>query len=872
MGWIRRLRNTVLGSDVDTTFDDEARFHLEQRIEDGVKSGMSYEEAEAEARRRLGNLTLARERIRDVDTLSWLTDVGHDVRYATRMLRRTPGFAFAGVLTLALGMGASAAMFSVINRVLLHPLPYVESHRLLQVVQRGGAPTVSIPEFTVVREHVQTFSSVAAYRASGERRLTYADGQDWVATMAVSTDFLRTLGVTLVSGREFVGDEIRTGGVRSVILTAAVWQHLGADPGILGKAVILDETAYTVVGILPASFWFPDRMDVLIPMQPTGGLEDLGTNTRLVARLKSDVTLQQAQAELAALAEALKQARIANGGAAPPNYRGVTAIGLQDALVGTVRVNLLLLFGATAVLLLIACVNLAMLLTSRLAARRKELALRLALGSGHGRLFRQFLVDQLVLVAFGTVASIAMASCLVQGLLALAPFSLPAAGPIRLDIEVIGFTLTIAILTALVFTGFALFITRRLDLRDALNGGSRAFGQQTHRNTRNLLVVTEVALSTTLLVAALLLVRSLYELQQVQLGFTPAGLITFVTPFDRSGSASVDRSSLVNMLRQRLEGVPGVQAVAITTVLPLAGRSNLPTEHVGHPDQSIGGMEVRSVTANYFNTMGIPLRRGRHFSSADATGSPVVAIGATVARAWWPGADAIGDRLIIGSYQGHRFGNDSPREIVAIVGDTKSETLSRPPSPTIYVPLEQALFGSSSVSWIVKADKASRVAGLVRAAVRDIAPNQRVLSFQTMDQVVASSTAASRFNALLFAIFAGVALALATVGLYGVLTFLVTQRRQEIGVRLALGASRSAVVRQVLVQGLGLTLGGLGLGLAAALPLTTSLSALLYSVRPNDPTTFIVVSLALLVVGVAASALPASRAAGVDPITALRMN
>ncbi len=852
---------------------DELEAHLQLHIRDNLRAGLSPADARRAALIKLGGLESVKEQYRERRGLPLLDMFAQDFRQAARMLRKSPGFTAVAILSLALGIGVNTTMFSVINAVLLRALPYPQPAQLVRIVQRDGRSDVAYSEYTVVAQHSRAFSAVAAYRGAGDRRLDRGSSHDWIAAIAVSADFLRTLGVRPAMGREFVAGETRPNGPPAVILTDSLWRRsFGADPAIVGRTATLDGAPLTIVGVLPADFWFPQRTDALIPLRPSGGLSDLGTNTQVLARLRDDIELKPAQAEMDALTEALRRAR-AGAGSAPDNYRGLSALSYHDWLVGDVRMNLLLLFGATGVLLLISCGNLAMLLITRFAARGKEIALRVALGVSRRRLLAQFLVENLVLAVLGAGASVLAAYGLLGGLVAWMPFNLPAATPVRLDGAVLAFALGVALATAVIFTLVPLFLTRRLNVQEALASAGRAPGADSVRaRTRNLLVVGEVALSTTLLIAAGLLIQSLYRTQREPLGFTPHGLVTFATPIDRNRlPAASDRVRFARDLRDRLERLPGVLGVAATNVLPLAGRSNLPAQREGHPEQSIGGMEIRLVTPNYFEMLGIPIRRGRAFTLDDvATSPPVAVVNDTVARTWWQGGDAIGDRLIIGLYQGRRLTNDSPREVVGIAGDTKTTTLKDPPRPTVFVPMEQVSMDASSLTWIVKTDGPAGLAADVRAAVAGIDPGQRVLQLRTLDEIVESTTATSRFNASLFAIFASVALVLTVVGLYGVLSFLVAQRRQEIGTRMALGASRENVIGLFLRQGMTLTALGLGLGLMAALVLTRGLSTLLYGVRPDDPASFAGVAILLLAVGLAASYLPARRAAGIDPMAALR--
>jgi predicted permease len=449
------------------------------------------------------------------------------------------------------------------------------------------------------------------------------------------------------------------------------------------------------------------------------------------------------------------------------------------------------------------------------------------------------------------------------------PFNLPAATPIRVDAEVLLFAVAVALATALVLTFVPLAVARRLNVQQALRSTNRSASQGDVRGrTRNVLVVAEVAFSTMLLMGAGLLIHTLYQLSLQRLGFNPNGLLTFVTPLDRHPSG-VDRLNAVRAITKQLERIPGVTEVGAANVLPLAGWRNMPTEHAGHPEQSIGGMEIRAVTPNYFGMLGIPIRQGRSFTSSDTTG--VAMINEALARRWWPGGGALGDRVIVGLFRGRRFGDDAPREVIGIVADAKDRSLTGAPSPTVFVPLEQPIGFSSSVARMVKGEASSgHLAVSLRAAVAEVDPQQRVLQLRTLDDIVSATTATSRFDAALFGILAVVGIVLAAVGLYGLLSFVVAGRRQEIGTRVALGAERTQVFGMFLRQGVALTAIGLAVGIGGSLLLSRWLVGLLYQVKTNDPASILAVTALFLIIGGAASALPAWRAATVDPADALR--
>lgn len=863
---LRRLWNLIHPDRLDDDLRRELDAHLSLLEDEERAGGLNATDARRAARIRLGNPRAYREMALDGVIARSVEHLAVDLRHAMRMLRKNPSFTLTAVLSLALGIGVNTAMFSVIDAVLVRPLPYAHPSRLVVLGQKSESNLFAItaPEFDVVRQQNAVFTSIAAYGAAGEHRIEWPGGQDWIQTMPVSANFLETLGITPLIGRGFDEADMSAGGPPTVILHHAVWQrNFGADPGVLGRTVRLDGTPSTVIGVLPSTFWLPPRVDALVPFRRTSGRDDAGANTSVIARLTDHASLGAAEAFVSSLTDRLREAD------RNPGMQGLIVKPLHAAVVGDVRVHLLLLFGATGLLLLLACVNLAMLLITRLAARGTEIAVRVALGSGQRRLFAQFLVENLVLASLGAIAGIVAAYALVSGLVAWIPFNLPAARPIRVDARVLLFGLAVAFVTALLLTFVPLAVARRLNTQRALRSANRTVSQGDVRGrTRNVLVVAEVALSTTLLVGAGLLIHSLYQLSLQRLGFNPDGLLTFVTPLDRH-SSGIDRVNVIRAITRQLERIPGVTEVGATNVLPLAGWRNMPTEHAGHPDHSIGGMEIRSVTPNYFGMLGIAVQQGRSFTASDTRG--VAMINETLARRWWPDGGAIGDRVIVGLFRGRRLSDDAPREVIGIVADAKDRALTRAPAPTVFVPLEQPIAFGSSVSWIVKSEAPSgRLAASLRTAVTEAASGQRVLQLRTLDDIVSATTVTSRFDAALFGILATMGTVLAAVGLYGLLSFVVGGRRQEIGLRIALGAERAQVFAMFLRQGVALTGIGLALGIAASLLWTRWLTGLLFEVKNDDSVTLLGVAILFLVIGGAASSLPARRAATVDPADALR--
>jgi putative ABC transport system permease protein len=804
-------------------------------------------------------------------SLGLIETTWQDLRYALRGLRKSTGFTVVAVLSLALGIGANTAIYSVIHAVMLRALPYPQPERLVRVQEPRSQGEVSMPELEFWKEHSVSFAAAAGQRGASNQMLVSGDRIEWIQTMPVTADFFHTLGVTPALGREFQPDETRPAGPQAVVLSHALWlRAFGADAKAVGRLVTIDNTSYSVVGVVPSDFWFPEPADAYVPLRPSGSLSDLGTNTEMIARLRPGVTLTQAREEMAVLSEQYRH----SGADIEKTYRGLTVMPYQDWLVGDVRTNLLLMFGAVGLLLLIACFNLAGLLLARLASRQKEIAMRLALGGSRSRLLRQFLVENILLTAAGGLAGLVGARVLLATLVAWIPFDLPASSPIRVDASALGFTVTIAFITAIAFSVAPTLTASRLELPKVLKTGGNAGGATLRQRTRSVLVVSEVALSVILLVTAGLLIQSLYQLHSERLGFDPHGVITFWTPDtaqQRQNPASV--RAFEAALRERLRGLPGVRGVATVSYLPLTGQSNWPTEREGHPDQDIGGMEIRIVSPDYFETMGIPIVLGRSFNAGDIAPAPhVILVNETVARRWWGESSPLGDRVAVGRLKGkdQAGGVEKPREVVGVVADTKSVYLKAPPRPTVYLPIAQTEWYSYGMNWVVRGNFSSGFADRVRQIVAEIDPRQRVQRVRTMDDIVASTTADSRFNASLFGFFAGVALVLAAVGVYGLLAFSVARRTSEIGTRMALGATRGAVLHLILTQGTSLVLVGLLLGLAGAVIVTRSLASLLFGVHPGDPITFAGVAALMLCVGLGASCFPALRAAKVDPMVALR--
>ena len=814
----------------------------------------------------------------------------NDLRFAFRQLLKDPGFTAVAVLTLALGIGANTAIFSVVNAVLLRPLPYPEPGQLVQLrADRPGSPSSVIDSatFVEVKAQSQSLARIAAY-SGGDMTLTGAGPAEQVVSGAVTADFFPLLGVQPAVGRNFTQEEDTPNGPRAAILGHGLWQsRFGGDPDVLGRTITLNQQSYTVVGILPARFQYPERFQLWIPLAlgetGAGGmrlLTDAGGMRFLkaIARLKPGVTLQQAQTELQTIAQRIQPGgpTATRGGDGDGDGEGVlTLIGLHEQVVGDVKGALLVLLGAVAFLLLIACANVANLLLARAAARQREMAVRAALGAGRLRVARQLLTESVLLSLAGGGLGLLLAFWGVQTLGQWSEASLPAMHGIGIDAWVLAFTLGVSVVTGLLFGLAPAFQVSRTDVNAALKQESRG-DTGGHRNgLRHLLVVSEVALSLVLLIGAGLLIKSFSRLNEVDPGFRTEGVLTFQVTLTGEKS-SPQKVNFIEQIVERLRALPGVQAAAATDSLPLTelaritavdveGRPPIDLSRVHKPGE-VTPVSRPTVTLDYFNAMGIPLRSGRAFTSQDAHPSAgVVIVNEAFEKNFFPGQSALGKRI--------RFVVSGPQApwptVVGVVSDVRQGGLAKDVMPEVYSP--ELSDAGGALSFVIRV--AGEPAGLisaVRGVVAEVEPNQSLHNVMTMEQRLANITTSRRLNTVLLGSFAAVALLLAVVGIYGVMSYAVTQRRREIGVRMALGAQKSEVLRLVVGGGLRLTLAGVVIGLIGAFALTRYLSSLLYSVKATDPVTFLGVAVALTGVALLACWLPARRAAQVDPMVALR--
>ena len=798
-----------------------------------------------------------------------------DLRYGIRKLAKNPGFTAVVVLALALGIGANTAIFSVVKAILLHPLAYKDPARITMVWMDNRKLGVdqdwhSYLNFLEYKNGSQTFEDMAAFN---DRSFNLTGAGDPVRVLGAwaTASLFPVLGVDPTLGRAFTQDEEEPGRDLVVVLSHGLWQRrFGADPQIIGQQISLNGTNRTVVGVMPESFRFPDKdAELWVPLAPDPQLRNNRNALWLkaVGRLKPGVSLEQARADMSTIAGRLEQQYDFMSG------YGVNLVPIHDQVVGSVRPALLVLLGAVALVLLIACANVANLLLVRGAAREREIAVRAALGAARGRLVRQMLTESIVLATAGGVAGLLIAVLGLRVLLTLAPVDIPRLDQIRVDWQVLVFALGVSLATGVVFGLVPALQASGPDLNESLKEGGRGSTAGIRgRRIRGALVVSEIALSLILLIGAGLMIKSFVRLQQFNLGFNPDRMLTLRLQLPRSKYK--EDSQIAGFYRELLDRVgnqPGVQSAgAISTIFltktPYSTNFTIQGRPPLRPGEQIE-VPIDSISPNYFRVMGIPLLRGREFTDDDKAGAPgVVIVNQTFARRFFPDEDPIGRRFVYGVPDGP---NPPWLTIVGVVADTRRTGFDAEVRPETYLPYSQ-----SPDKWmylIVRATSSPiSLIGAVRGAVWAIDKDQAVFSVETMDQLLSEMMAQRRFNMFLLAIFAGSALILAAVGIYGVMSYSVTQRTHEIGVRIALGAGRASVLRQVAGQGMMLAAAGIALGLVGSLALTRLMAGLLFEVGATDPLTFGLIPLLLGGVALAASVIPARRAMKVDPILALR--
>ena len=799
-----------------------------------------------------------------------------DLRYGIRMLRKNPGFTAIATIILALGIGANTAIFSVVNAVLLRPLPYPGSERLMQV-GRGFAGTqeadaLSEQKFAFIRTQIDSFEALTATQGMGSNLYLSDDNQiEYISGLIVSGEFFHVLGVSPATGRGFTQEEDSASGPRVVILGDGLWKRrFGGDNEIIGKDIAINGAGYTVVGIMPAGFEYFGFQDVIVPMRINPARQNEGHNWTVIGRLKPNVTRSSARAELDAAFEKFRAAYPRQ--VQDKEFFGV--VSWQRTMTSSVRELLLILLGAVSFVLLIACINVANLQLTRAVGRQKEIAIRAALGAGRARLLRQLLTEGLTLAMLGGVLGLLVAIWAMNTMLSLIPPEmLPRAHEVSLDARVLCFALGTSLLTGIVFSLAPALQTRRLDLNRTLReGGGKSGAGAARGRLRSGLVIVEVALALTLTVGAGLLLRTFANLRGIDPGFDAHNVLTFeMAPRSNSYNTVAQLNELSGRALERLRSLPGVEAAAVTNRLPLAGWFNLPYKLGDQKDWS-GSTEYRLITPDYFQVMKMTMRQGREFNERDTAGSePVIIVNEAFARRNYQSDSPIGKQLCVGC----EYGDPAMRSLVGIVNDTKQRNLSVSAPPTIFIPIAQAAEGVKQI--VRQPTFAMRVAGdpvmltaSVQHEMRALEPAAPLRNLRTLEDLVGASIAPQRFNLSLLGIFAGLGLLLAAIGIYGVMSYGVTQRTHEIGIRMALGAQSNDVMGLVVRKGMLLAGAGVALGLLASFGLTRLLKSLLFGVSPTDPATFAAIAILLGFVALLACYLPARKAMKVDPMLALR--
>jgi len=892
MGMFRRIANLLSSKKVAGEIETELSAHLEMRIADSIAAGMSAEEARRDALLRFGNLSVTRERVAAADAALGIHTLWADVRFGLRQLRRSPAFTFTVILTLALGIGPNTAVFSVMNSVLLRPLAYPHSEQIFQLEK--GTPSdstysASTPLYLEWRRENTVFSDVAAYSVLPQGfNLAEKNRPERVPGLRVSAEFFRVLGVAPQIGRGFAVGEDAPGARPVAILSHGLWRRrFASDPDILGQSIVMDGRSYTVIGVLPEAFRFlailpaAKAIEVWTPLELPAASHDPAGILECIGRLRAGVNPQQAAAQLAALG---RRAAID----VPPAFPSdgiVTLTPLQQRIVGDARPTILLFFAAVSIVLLIACANVANLLLARMAGRTREIGVRTALGASWTRILRQILTESMVLACLGGTLGMAIAFACVRALAVLAPPSIADAGQIHLDWRVPLFALSVSGLAGLAAGLLPALRMLRVPaseaMRDAASRGSTP--GRSNRSLSSTLVIAEMALSLLLLVAAGLLIESFIRLERVNPGFDFAQVTTFETtlPVERYGSpAALDR--FIRDARSRISALPGVESVAAQSSLPTQPTLSFPFTLDAGPQpkagDGTGDSDYLIVSGGFFQALRIPVLQGRALLETDNAQSPaVVVINQAMARKYFPGQDPVGKRITIAKPMGPDWA-DPPRVIVGVCGDVRNDSIEQVAEPTMYTPLAQAsqhmitvLLGTVPLHWTVRAAGTSAPSeSQLQTAITTVDSEEPVAEVRGLADLLADSLVRWRFNMLLVAAFAAIALALAAVGIYGMISYAVAQRTQEIAVRIALGARRSAVLWMIIRQAALLLCAGCVLGLAGLAATGKMLEGFIYGIGWADARILTAVTALLFLVGLVAAWRPARRAAGVHPMQALR--
>jgi predicted permease len=857
---------------LDSDLDEELASHLAMATDDNIRAGMTPGEARRQAMLKFGGVEPAKELHRDTRGLPMLDTLMQDLRYAFRTLRKDAAFTAFAILIVGFGIGASSTVFNVVNALLLRPLPFADSERLAWIANRDVAgmsgQTTQVGHFLDLKAQNRSFSDMAAYFAFygiGDAKLTGSGEPERLTAVPVTGNFFPLLGVQPILGRNFTEEECRWRGPRAVLLSHGLWQRrFASDPAIAGRGLTIDEQPYVIAGVLPASFDFGTvfapgtHVDLYTPFPLTPETNRWGNTLGIVGRLKPGVTADQAHAEAQVIA---KQST-----AAHPEWNGFGGIvkPLAQHVSGKLRLAVLVLAGAVGVVMLIVCANLSNLLLARTASRQKEIAVRTALGAGRGRLARQLFTESLVLSCCGAAVGLALAVAGTRALSRLEAISIPLLRDVRTDATALGFILLMAVVTGLVFGVGPALQSGAGVLHEALKESTRGSTEGRRRSwVRGALVVSEVAFACVLLVGAGLLVRSFLRVLDVDMGFRPERAAAMRVDPGPQYDTREKQNAYFNEVLRRVRETPGIVAAGITDALPL-GRNRtwgMGAKGVQYERGRFPSGYVRIVSDGYFTAMGIPLRAGRDFTERDTPESErVIIVNETMAKNLWPGQNALGQYVI---------NNGRDVRVVGIVGDVRHLALEQGSGNEFYLPLRQG--GGSSADLVVRTTlPVATLASTVRNVLKPIQPDLPGNDFRTLQTLVDKSVSPRRFVVLLLAGFAAFALALASLGIYGVISYSVGQRAQEIGIRMALGASAGQLQRKIVLQTLGLAAIGITIGGVGSWLLARAMGSLLYGVTPSDPATFAGMVGVLTVVAAVAGYLPARRASRMDPMLALR--
>lgn len=893
LGVRRAFRLPATSERIARELDDEVRFHVEMRAKALIAQGFSSEQAYAEALRRFGDVDDLRDycvsievaHMQRVQFRERFDTILQDLRFAFRQYRKSPGFAFVAALTLALGVGATTAIFSVLNGVVLRPLPFRNSEQMVQIsgidAKGGSLNTLADPTFDEIATQSRTLSAVAEYQRQPVPFLI-GDEPTVLPGAVVSRGFFDVLGVKPAAGRFFAPEEQQLGAPVAAVISQALFERqFGSSPGTLGRRVMMGSTQVTIVGVLPAGKEFPAETQVFLARETRQKRPSYTAhNWWIIGRVRDGITVQQASTEVSAILRGLHQ-RV---GDATWTFDGV-AVTIREKLIGKIKPLLMMLFGASGVLLLIACANVANLLIARMAARDNEIAVRLAIGAGRARLVQQLVIEASLLAAIGCAGGLALAYAGVKVLLALKPALIPRVTELGIDSRALAFAVAVSAGTAIALGLIAAWRGARGDLRAALSQGQRTQGGAASYRIRGSLVVLQIAMTVVLLIGAGLLARSFVHLVTIDAGFHTKGVVVATVGYEGGG----DEAGRVARRVQRHEDImaralalPGVTAAGTADSPPFsAGSSNgaflvlsgidvkldpASLEPMFRDKARVGFANYWAVSSSYFKALGIPLVAGRMLTDGDRSGAPHVAvINAALAKKQWPAGDAIGKIVEFGNIDGDL----TPITIVGIVGDTREQTLAGEPPATIYVPYLQRGGNGSYLTAVMATNNETATIATARQAFRQVAPGVPI-RFTTIEEIIGRSVATQRFMLLLVGVFAGVALLLATLGVYSVVSYLVAQRGREISIRVALGARGADILRLVLAQGMTLAIMGAVVGGVAAFGATRVLKNLLYEISTTDPIAFASVLATLCAVALVASWLPARRAARAEPMDVLR--